>query len=209
MYWYNFYLVIDSNNKFKNFPNNNFSMTDISLYQHQSEIIEEKIGSAKQRAEESPDMELYSASVEDLYKLAGEKVPEVLPTLEKLVEETSINIFNTHLFLAIGKYIRYYIPPAEDNNTYKQMIQKLKKGLELLLEPNVYRKLSNLYWDVHSRELIPSDFDLYVQRIQLNAYFTHQRLDWKTIREYAQRDAAYDYLYSHIKCLLSNPDGYI
>ena len=113
----------------------------------------------------------------------------------------------------IGKYIGdniysktkiYRISPS-----YKQMIQNLEKGLEKLLDWNVKHYLFELYWGIRSGEFIPLDFNFYLERIRNFAYFTGQRLDWRTQRIYAQEEAAYDYLYSHIKCLLSNPDEYM
>jgi hypothetical protein len=265
----NFYLVIDRNDKFKNFSNNDLSMADTSQYKNQSKM-EERIRWAKQRAKESLDMYAYSKILEGLYELARKKTPEALSKLEKLVEETGVGTFDTQLLSAIRDYIRDYIPPTEhyyrwkklkipnykkkDHNlkedleyladvlkafgdyirndmyyigkyiwdniysktkiyrispSYKQRIQNLEKGLEQLLKPDVHHELFELYWDIRSGELIPLDFNFYLERVRDFAYFTGQRLDWRTTRMYAQEEAAYNYLYSHIKCLLSNPDGYI
>jgi len=77
------------------------------------------------------------------------------------------------------------------------------------LEPDVYNSLSELYQGILSGKLIPPNFDLYLSRIRVYTYFNNPKLDWRTIKEYAQEEAAYDYLYSHIKYLLSNPDEYI
>ena len=66
-----------------------------------------------------------------------------------------------------------------------------------------------MYKSIRSGELIPLDFNFYLERVRDFAYFTGQRLDWRTTRMYAQEEAAYNYLSSHIRCLLSNPDGYI
>jgi hypothetical protein len=113
----------------------------------------------------------------------------------------------------IGKYVSdniysktkiYRITPS-----YREKIKNLKEGLEKLLDWDVKHYLFELYWGIRSGEFIPLDFNFYLERVSWLAYFTGQRLDWKTQRMYAQEEAAYNYLYSHIKCLLSNPEGYI
>ncbi|MFP3167397.1 MAG: hypothetical protein RXQ68_03175 [Candidatus Nanopusillus sp.] len=192
-----------------------------SSNQNQSKIIEKRIRWTKQRAEESLNknehsgfldeflkMYEYSIKLERLYKLAKEKAPEVLPKLEKLVKETSIDSFYIQLFSAIGDYILIYIPYTEHDNTYKQKIQNLEKGLELLLKINVRNKLSKLYWDVYSGKSL-SLVNSYLKQIgnSLEDY-NGQGLNWKT-KEYVPENVAYNYLYSHIKCLLSNPDEYM
>jgi len=154
-------------------------------------------------------MYAYSIILEGLYELARKKAPEVLPKLEELVEETGAGTFDTQLLSTIRDYIIDYIPPSEHNNTYKQKIQNLEKGLEQLLKPDVQHKLFELYWGIRSREFTPPDSNFYLNWIRDFAYFTDQRLDRRTIRMHAQEEAAYNYLYSHIKCLLSNPDGYV
>ena len=186
-------------------------MVDTSSNQNQnlSKIIEERIRWAKQRAKESLDMYAYSKRLEELYELARKKTPEALSKLEKLAEETGAGIFDTQLLSTIRDYIRDYIPFSKQDKTYNQKIQNLKKGLEYLLKPDVQHELFELYWSIRSGELIPLDFNFYLERVRNFAYFTGQRLDWRTTRMYALEEAAYNYLYSHIKCLLSNPDGYI
>ena len=184
-------------------------MVDTSSDQNQSQSkIEERIRWAKQRAKGSFDMYEYSIALEGAYEIILEKDPGALPKLEELVEKNGSGIFNTRLLLTIRDYIKYDMPPKE-HDYYKQSIQNLEKGLEQLLEPNVHHKLFELYWDIRSGKLIPPDFNFYLEQIRSFPYFTGQRLDQRTTRRYAQEKAAYDYLYSHIKCLLSNPDEYM
>jgi len=186
-------------------------MVDTSSYQNKSEIIEERIRLAKQRAKESesPDMHGYVIILEGLYDLARERAPEVLLQLEKVVERTDAFTYDIQKLSAIRDYIRDHIPPAEQENTRKQRIQYLKEGLEKLLDWDVEDYLYDLYKSIRSGELIPSDFNFSLERVRFFTYLTDQRLDWRTTRRYAQEEAAYNYLYSHIKCLLSNPEGYI
>jgi len=198
-------------------------MTDTSLYhnQNQSKIIGERIRLSRQLAKKSLDKNLYSGSLdeflkmreysitlEDLYELARKKAQEVLPTIEKLVKKTGINIFNTHLLEAIREYITVYIPFSKHDKTYKQKIENLEKGLEQLLKPDVRDRLSKLYWDVYSGKYLP-EVNFYLKQIE--KYLedsTDLGLDWK-IKWYALANAASNYLFSHVRCLLSNPDGYI
>jgi len=184
-------------------------MTDTPPYQNQNQSkIEEIIRLAKRRAKQDFDMFAYSTTLEELHELAKEKAPKILPKLEELVEKIGSGIFNTRLLLTIEDYIKDYIPPKEQDS-YEQKIQNLEKGLEQLLKPDMHHRLFELYWSIRSGKLIPLDFNFYLEQIRSFPYLADQRLDWKTTREYAQAKAAYNYLYSHIKCLLSNPDGYI
>jgi hypothetical protein len=102
----------------------------------------------------------------------------------------------------IGKYIWnnmynktkiYHI-----TSSYREKIQNLEKGLEYLLNLEIRTELHERYLQILRGEFISLNIDL-----------TNKELDWKTIRTYAQKKAASDYLRSHIKCLLSNPDGYM
>jgi hypothetical protein len=197
-------------------------MADTSSNQNLSKIIEERIRLVKQMAKESFNENEYSRSLDEflekheyaitlekLYELVRKKAPEVLPEIEKLVEENIIiNDFDTHKLEAIREYIAVYIPLAEYDKTRNQKIQNLKKGLEYLSKPDVDRKLSNFYWDVYSGKSLPQ-VNSYLKQIE--KYLkdsTNLGLDWKT-EWYVLENAAYNYLYSHIRCLLSNPDEYM
>ncbi len=199
-------------------------MIDTSSNQNQnlSKIIEERIRLIRQMAKEDLDKNEYSGSLDEflerhkyaitlekLYKLVSMKTPEVLPEIEKLVEENFIiNDVDTHKLEAIRLYIRDYIPFSKQDKTYNQKIQNLKKGLEYLLKPDVDSKLSDFYWDVYSGKSLPQ-VNSYLK--QIGKYLkdsTGLGLDWKT-KWYVLENAAHNYLSSHIKCLLSNPDEYI
>ncbi|EOD42429.1 Uncharacterized protein Nst1_464 [Candidatus Nanobsidianus stetteri] len=186
-------------------------MIDTFSYQNKSEIIEERIRWARQRAKESesPDMHGYAIILEVLYNLARERAPEVLRQLEKVVERTDAFTYDIQKLSAIRDYIRDHISPSEQENTRKQKIQYLKEGLEKLLDWDVEDYLYDLYKSIRSGDLIPLDFDFYLERVRDWAYFTGHRLDWETKIRYARKEAAYDRLSSHIKCLLSNPEGYM
>jgi hypothetical protein len=186
-------------------------MVDTSSYQNKSEIIEERIRLAKQRAKESksPEIHGYVIILEGLYDLARERAPEVLPLLEKVVERTDAFTYDIQKLSAIRDYIRDHIPPAEQENTHKQRIQNLEKGLEKLLDWDVEDYLYDSYKSIRSGELIPLDFNFYLERVRLSTYLTGERLDWETKLRYAREEAAYDHLRSHIECLLSNPKGYM
>lgn len=186
-------------------------MVDTYPYQSKSEIIEEKIRLAKQRAKESesPDMHGYAIILEGLYDLARERSLEVLPLLEKVVERTDAFTYDIQKLSAIRDYIRDHIPPSEQENTHKQRIQNLEKGLEKLLDWDVEDYLYDLYKSIRSGELIPLDFNFYLERVRFSTYLTGERLNWETKIRYAREEAAYDHLRSHIECLLSNPEGYM
>jgi hypothetical protein len=197
-------------------------MADTSSNQNLSKIIEERIRLVKQMAKEDLDKNEYSGSLDEflekheyaitlekLYELVRKKTPEVLPEIEKLVEENFIiNDVDTHKLEAIREYIRDYIPFSKQDKTYNERIQNLKKGLKYLLEPDVDHKLSNLYWNVYSGKSLPQVTSYLKQIGNFLKDSTGLGLDWKT-KWYVLENAAYNYLYSHIKCLLSNPDGYI
>jgi len=199
-------------------------MVDASSNQNQnlSKIIDERIRLVRQMAKEDLDKNEYSGSLdeflkkheyaiilEELYELVRKETPEVLPEIEKLVEENFIiNDFDTHKLEAIREYIRDYIPSSKQDKTYNQQIQNLKKGLEYLLKPDVDRKLSDFYWGVYSGKSLPQ-VNSYLK--QIGKYLedsTDLGLDWKT-KWYVLENAAHNYLSSHIRCLLSNPDEYI
>jgi predicted house-cleaning noncanonical NTP pyrophosphatase (MazG superfamily) len=186
-------------------------MVDTSSYQNKSEIIEERIRLFKQKAKESESLEMhgYAIILEGLYDLVRERAPEVLPQLEEVVKWTDAFTYDIQKLAAIRDYIRDYILPTEQENIRKQKTQKLKEGLEKLLDQNVENYLYDSYKSIRSGELIPLDFDFYLERVRFHTYLTGERLDWKTKIRYAQEEAAYDYLRSHIKCLLSNPEGYM
>ena len=215
---------MDSNNKFKNFSNNNFSMTDKSSDQNQSQskIIEKRIRLFRQMVKEDLDKNKYSGSLdeflekreyattlENLYELVRKKTPEVLPEIEKLVEKNFIiNDVYTHELEAVREYISVYIAFEKYDKTRNQKIQNLKKGLEYLLKPDVDYKLFNFYWDVHLGKSLPQVTSYLKQIRDFLKDSTGLGLDWKT-EWYVLKNASYNYLYSHIKCLLSNPDGYM
>jgi len=108
----------------------------------------------------------------------------------------------------IGKYIWnnmynktriYHI-----TSSYREKIQNLERGLEYLLNLEIRTELHERYL-----QILRGEFDSYLQQIHKWVDLTNKELDWKTIRTYAQKKAASDYLRSHINCLLSNPDGYM
>lgn len=187
--------------------------TSPSSNQNRSKIIEERLEWVKQRAKQNLDMYIYSTTLEKLYELARKKVPEVLPKIEELVKETDTDIFDTRVLSTIGDYIEMEIPPKgvsdKINNIYRKKINNLEKGLEKLLDLDVKNLLFKLYKDISSGKYIPSDFNLYLEKEIIYARFTGQRLNWRILRVYAREEAARNYLYFHIKCLLSNPDKYI
>ena len=186
-------------------------MVDTSSYQNKSEIIEERIRLFKQKAKEKEDidMHVYAIILEGMYDLARERAPEVLPQLEEVVKWTDAFTYDIQKLAAIRDYIRDYILPTEQENIRKQKSQSLKIGLEKLLDQNVENYLYGLYKSIRSGELIPLDFDFYLERVRFHTYLTGKRLDWETKIRYAREEAAYDHLRSHIECLLSNPEGYM
>jgi len=186
-------------------------MVDTSSYQNKSEIIEERIRLFKQKAKEKEDidMHVYAIILEGMYDLARERAPEVLPQLEEVVKWTDAFTYDIQKLAAIRDYIRDYILPTEQENIRKQKTQKLKEGLEKLLDQNVENYLYDSYKSIRSGELIPLDFDFYLERVRFHTYLTGKRLDWETKIRYAREEAAYDHLRSHIECLLSNPEGYM
>jgi hypothetical protein len=187
--------------------------TSSSSNQNKSKIIEERLEWAKQRAKQNLDMYLYSTTLEELYNLVRKKAPEVLPELEKLVKETGTDIFDTRLLSSIGDYIEMEVPPKgvsdKIDNIYRKKINNLEKGLEKLLNSDVKNFLFKLYKDISSGKYIPPDFNLYLEEEKDFARCIGERLNWRTLRMYAREKAARNYLYFHIKCLLSNPEEYI
>ena len=75
--------------------------------------------------------------------------------------------------------------------------------------PDVWNNLYETYWDILSGERIPLDYGYYMWRVNMWADMMGFELDWETQRMYAQEEAAYDYLRSHVICLLSKPDEYM
>jgi hypothetical protein len=98
----------------------------------------------------------------------------------------------------------YRISPS-----YKQKIQNLEKGLEYLLNLEISTELHERYLQILRGEFISLNFDSYLQQIHKWIDLTNKELDLRTIRTYAQKKAASDYVQSNVKFLLSNPDGYI
>ena len=151
----------------------------------------------------------YIKTLKKLYELVRKKTPEILPEIEKLVEENFIiNDVDTHKLEAIRKYIRDYIPFSKQDKTYNERIQNLKKGLKYLLDPDVDSILSDLYWNVYSGKSLPQVTSYLKQIGDFLEDSTGLGLDWKT-EWYVLENAASNYLSSHIDCLLSNPDEYI
>jgi len=187
--------------------------TSSSSNQNKYNIIEGRLEWAKQRAKKSVDIYLYSITLEELYELVKKKTPEVLPEIEELVKETDTGIFDTRLLSTIKAYLEMEVPPKgvsnKLDNIYRNKINNLEKGLEKLLDSDVKNFLFKLYKDINSGKYIPSDFNLYLEEEREFARFTGERLNRRIIRIYAREKAAHNYLYFHIKCLLSNPEEYI
>jgi len=204
--------MIDSKDKFKNFSNNIFSMEDTSPHKTLSDIIEKRIREVDQKAIKYIEMfndfdggkkiHEYALALKELYEQVEKNAPEVLPELEELVKKSELSVYYTHLFYAIGEYIRSrYL--TDDDKT------KLREGLKLLLNKKaVSYHLSKLDWRTLMGETLP-ELNSYIDKI--NKYLedtTGKGLDIE-IKWNIQEDAARKYLFKYVECLLSNPNGYI
>jgi hypothetical protein len=94
-------------------------------------------------------------------------------------------------------------------SSYREKIQNLEKGLEYLLNLEIRTELHERYLQILRGEFISLNFNSYLQQIHKWVDLTNKELDWKTIRTYAQKKAASDYVQSNVKFLLSSPDEYI
>jgi len=148
-----------------------------------------------------------------------------IPTYEKRDYNLKESLkYLADVLKAFGDYIGnniYYIGKYIWNNvynktkiyhitsSYREKIQNLEKGLEYLLNLEIRTELHERYLQILRGEFISLNFDSYLQQIHKWVDLTNKELDRKTIRTYAQKKAASDYIHSHIKCLLSNPDEYM
>jgi len=209
--------MIDINNKFKNFSNSNFSMPGTPPHQNLSNIIEKRIREVDQKAIKwiekhydslgCKELYEYALALDKLYDIVKMKAREVLQEIEELVKKADVSEYYTHLFDTIGEYIESHIHLTDDK-THKDEIENLKEGLKLLLNKDVNYELYKLDWDAYFGKYLPK-LDFYIDNI--NKYLkdtTGKGLDIE-IKWYIEANAARNYLYSHIKCLLSNPKGYI
>jgi hypothetical protein len=137
-----------------------------------------------------------------------------IPTYEKRDYNLKESLkYLADVLKAFGDYIGnniYYIGKYIWNNaynktkiyhitfSYREKIQNLERGLEYLLNLEMRTELHERYLQILRGEFI-----------SLNTDLTNKELDRKTIRIYAQKKAASDYVHSDVKFLLSNPDGYI
>jgi hypothetical protein len=145
------------------------------------------------------------------YEKRGYNLKESLKYLANVLKAFGDYIGNNIYY--IGKYIWnnmynkakiYHI-----TSSYREKIKNLEKGLEYLLNLEIHTELHERYLQILRGEFISLNFDSYLQQIHKWIDLTNNELDWKTQRMYAQKKAAHDYLYSNVKFLLSNPDGYI
>jgi hypothetical protein len=187
-------------------------MVDTSPHKTLSDIIEEKIKEVDQKAMRYIEMfndfsggkkiHEYALALKELYEQVGKKAPEVLPEIEELVKNSELSEYYTHLFYAIGEYIRRHLYLTDDDKT------NLKEGLKLLLEPYLNKELRKLDWDTYMGKTLP-ELEHHIH--QIDKYLkdtTGKGLD-PFIKWDIQEDAARKYLSKYVECLLSNPKGYI
>ena len=140
------------------------------------------------------------------YKEKDHNLKESLKYLTNVLKAFRDYIENNIYY--IGKYIWNNIYNKTRiyriTSSYREKIQNLEKGLEYLLNLEIRIELHERYL-----QILRGEFNSYLQQIHKQVDLTNKELDQKTIRTYAQKKAASDYVHSHIKCLLSNPDVYI
>jgi hypothetical protein len=187
-------------------------MEDTSPHTTLSDIIEKKIREVDQEAIKYIEMfndfdggkqiHEYALALKELYEQVGKKAPEVLPELEELVKKSELSEYYTHLFYAIGEYIRRHLYLTDDDKT------NLKEGLKLLLHKAVSYHLSKLDWRTYLGKTLPevehhiNQIDKYLKDI------AGKGLD-PFIKSDIKEDAARKYLFRYINCLLSNPKEYM
>jgi hypothetical protein len=191
-------------------------MEDTSPHKTLSDIIEGRIKEVNQKAIKwiveyhdlfgGKRLFEYALALDELYNLAKKNAPEVLPEIEELVKNADLSEYYTHLFYAIGEYIRSNI--TDNDKTHKNKIENLKEGLKLLLNKAVSYHLRKLDWKTYMGKTLP-ELNFYIDKI--NEYLedtTGKRLDIE-IKWDIEEKAARNYLSKYIDCLLSNPKGYI
>jgi hypothetical protein len=188
-------------------------MEDTSPHKTLSDIIEKKIREVDQEAIKYIEMfndfdggkkiHEYALALKELYEQVRKKALEVLPELEELVKKSELSEYYTHLFYAIGEYIRRHLYLTDDDKT------KLKEGLKLLSENKaVSYHLSKLDWRTYLGKTLPeveyhiNQIDKYLKDIAGKGLDPFIRWD-------IQEDAARKYLFRYINCLLSNPKEYM
>jgi hypothetical protein len=191
-------------------------MEDTSPHKTLSDIIEGRIKEVDQKAIKwiieyhdlfgGKRLFEYALALDKLYNLAKKNASEVLPEIEELVKNADLSEYYTHLFYAIGEYIRSNI--TDNDKTHKDKIENLKEGLKLLLNKAVSYHLRKLDWRTYMGKTLP-ELDSYIDKI--NKYLedtTGKGLDIE-IKWDIDEKATRNYLSKYIDCLLSNPNGYI
>jgi hypothetical protein len=187
-------------------------MEDTSPHKTLSDIIEKKIREVDQEAIKyikryndfygGMKIHEYALALKELYEQVEKKALEVLPEIEELVKNSELSEYYTHLFYAIGEYIRRRLYLTDDDKT------KLKEGLKLLLNKAVSYHLSKLDWRTYLGRTLPeverhiNQIDKYLKDI------AGKGLD-PSIKSDIREDAARKYLFRYINCLLSNPKEYM
>jgi len=144
----------------------------------------------------------YALALKELKEQVEKKAPEVLPEIAELVKNSEVDEYYTHLFYAIGEFIRRRLYLKDDDKT------KLKEGLKLLSNKAVSYHLSKLDWRTHLGKTLPEveshidEIDNYLKNI------SGKGLD-PFIKSDIWEDAARKYLFRYINCLLSNPKEYM
>jgi len=161
-----------------------------------------------------------------------EKNSDILPLLEKLIKKAyspNSSKFDIKILDIVEDYYDKCVDPAN--------IQKFKKGLEYLLNNEVYNQIRNIYLymlNYKSPDIISDDTELAHNPLLAVAFNISPSLEeelknilyrylrspipstsdhnfsyWEIERKHRQEMAAYDAIYHAIQYLLSNPDSYI
>jgi len=161
-----------------------------------------------------------------------ERTSDILPLLEKLIEK-AYSPNSSKFDIKILDIVEDYIDKCVDSTN----IQKFKKGLEYLLNDEVYNELHNIYLymlnykspDMLSNDtelahnpLLAAAFDISLSleeelknilyrylRSPISSTSDHNFLYWEIERKHRQEMATYDAIYHAIQYLLNDPDSYI
>ena len=161
-----------------------------------------------------------------------EKNSDILPLLEKLIEKAyspNSSKFDIKILDIVEDYIDKCVDPTN--------IQKFKKGLEYLLNDEVYNELHKMHLYIlnyESPDMLSDDTELahnpllavafdispsleeelknilyrYL-RSPISSTSDHSFSYWEIERKHRQEMAAYDAIYHAIQYLLNDPDAYI
>jgi Sec-independent protein translocase protein TatA len=107
-----------------------------------SPTIEEIIKKYEQNSD--PASKESTEILKDVYRTFGEKAPDAIKSLEKLLKEfrVSLNSLDRKMLKNVGEYVEKCINPKDPE--YKNKIENLKEGLELLSRFDVRKELAGI-----------------------------------------------------------------